>query len=94
MAKVTILAACISSTLPKKDGQGTYTKHVQEAMIETRSCRVTIGLDVEDPSKQYALGDYTCDMEAQLKPGRFGLELPRYLKLVPAIAEAKQARTG
>jgi len=84
MAKVAILAAVESITNAKKDGSGNYTKHTQQASIETSSCRVTIDLDVPEPSKAYPLGNYTCDIEGQLKPGRFGLELPRYLKLVPA----------
>ena len=92
MAKVTIKAACISVTNNKKDGNGTYTKHTQEATIETASCKITTELDVPDPQKQYALGEYACDIEAQLKPGRFGLELPRYLKLTPVIADAAAKR--
>ena len=84
MAKVQILAAVESVTNAKKDGSGNYTKHTQQASIETASCRVTVELDVPDPSKGYPLGAYSCDIEGQLKPGRFGLELPRYLKLVAA----------
>jgi hypothetical protein len=90
MAKVTILAAPVELNLNKRDGSGTYTKRTQEAVIETSSTKVTLELDVE-AGKSYPPGDYTCDMEAQLKPGRFGLELPRFWKLTPAKTAAALA---
>jgi len=82
--KVKIIAAVESFTGPKKDGSGNYTKHTQEAVLETSAARVTTPIDVQAPDKAWALGDYTCDVEAQMKPGRFGFELPRFFKLVPA----------
>lgn len=89
MAKITILAPAVEAVLNKRDGSGTYTKRTQEAVIETASTKVTLELDVE-PGKQYPPGEYICDMEAQLKPGRFGLELPRFWKLTaPKLAAAK-----
>ncbi len=86
MAKIIILGEVISETKRKKDNSGDYEKRTQKASIETATCKITTELDVP-PGKQYALGNYTADLEAQLKPGRFGLELPRYFDLVPAAAK-------
>lgn len=85
--KVTILTAVESITAPKKDGSGNYTKHTQEAVLETKTSRVTMPIDVPASDKAWPLGEYTCDVESQLKPGRFGYELPRYYKLVAVSAK-------
>ena len=80
--KVTILSAPQSVTRDGKNGE--YTKHTQEATLETANLRMTTDLDIESTSKAFAVGVYNCDVEAQLRPGKYGLELPRFLKLTPA----------
>lgn len=80
--KVTILTPVRSETKMGKKGE--YTVHSQEATVETKQLRMTFDLDVESPGRAYAVGAYDADIESQLKPGRYGLELPRFLKLTPA----------
>jgi hypothetical protein len=90
MATIKVTGPVREETKPKKDGSGNYTKRVQDVVIETSSCKITTELDVET-GKEWPVGDYIADLEAQLKPGRFGLEIPRYLKLTPKLAAAKSA---
>ena len=76
------------NTQVKMGKKGEYTVHQQEVTAETNNgqLRMTYDLDVESPSKGYATGNYDCDIDSQLKPGRYGIELPRFLKLTPAKA--------
>lgn len=90
MAKITVKGPAITET--KNGKKGEYTKTTQEATITTSSFMMTFEMDVDGPSKGYAPGDYTCDLEGQLKPGRYGPELPRFLKLTPIIADAVAKR--
>lgn len=84
MAKITIRAPLVSTTREKKDGSGEYTKHTHEATFETASMRINLDFEVRDPQQALKPGVvYECDIENQLVPGRFGLELPRYLKVTP-----------
>lgn len=89
--KVTIIGQVV--TVTKEGKKGPYTKHTQEAMMETKGFRQSVEFEVERPDKGYAPGEYSCDVESQMQPGRFGPELPRFYKLVPVIADAK-ARTA
>lgn len=91
MAKITIKSAVNSITRDKKDGSGTYTKHTQEATFETDSMRIAMEVEVKDPRYGYAEGVYAYDVENQLVVGRFGLELPRFPKLVPLNKTATKA---
>ena len=83
MAKITIRSPLNSITREKKDGSGEYTKHTHEATFETASMRINLDFEVRDPAARLKEGEYHCDIENQLIPGRFGLELPRYLKVTP-----------
>lgn len=81
--KVSVLGPV--TTQVKMGKKGEYTVHSQEVTVETPQLRMTFDMDVETPAKGYQPGiAHTCDIESQLKPGRYGLELPRYLKLTPA----------
>jgi hypothetical protein len=82
--KVKIIGPVISEE--KVGKKGPYTTHRQEAMFETSGFRMTAELDVESPSKGYVVGEtYEVDVEAQMKPGRYGVELPRFFKLSAAV---------
>lgn len=83
MAKITIRSPLNSVTREKKDGSGEYTKHTHEATFETASMRINLDFEVRDAHSGLKEGDYLCDIENQLVPGRFGLELPRFLKVTP-----------
>jgi hypothetical protein len=81
MATITIHTALSSVTREKKDGSGEYTKHTHEATFETQRMRINLDFEVREPKDALKPGIYDCDIENQLVPGRFGLELPRYLKV-------------
>lgn len=91
MAKIKIKSAVNSITRDKKDGTGTYTKHTQEATFETESMRIAMDIEVKDAHSGYAEGEYTFDVENQLVVGRYGLEMPRFPKLVPLKQAASKA---
>jgi len=81
-AKITILTNAKSVT---RDGKtGPYTKVTQLATFENASMKMPIDLEVEGEASGYAIGSYTVDLDSQLKVGKYGLELPRYWKLVSA----------
>lgn len=82
--KVKILNEATTQSLPKKDGSGNYTKCTAEAIYDAPNLRFSTNHEYRDQAAALKPGNYNCDIEAQLQPGRFGLELPRYLKLTPA----------
>jgi hypothetical protein len=84
--KITILTPATTQNLPKKDGQGTYSKTTSEAIYEAKNLRFSTNHEFRDLQSAVAPGTYDCDIEAQLQPGRYGLELPRFLKLTPVKA--------
>jgi hypothetical protein len=85
--KIKILTPAITQSLPKKDGSGSYTKTTSEAVYEAPNLKFATNHEFRDQASALAPGDYICDIESQLQPGRYGLELPRYLKLTPAAKQ-------
>ena len=83
-AKITVLTSAKSVTREGKNGD--YTKTTQQATFENASMKMPIDLEVESESSGYSLGNYTIDLDSQLKVGKYGLELPRYWKLNPVKA--------
>lgn len=85
---VTVREAPTSRTVTTK--QGTQkTIYSQRAEVETEQMRVSVELEIDDPTKAHPVGSkFYWNLTPDLVPGRFGIELARRQTLVAVQAAA------
>lgn len=72
-----------------------YTVHYQPATLETEDLRGPIEVEVDDPTKGYAVGGvYEWQMAKDLTLGRFGVDLGRRMTLVPIAGAAVRPKAA
>lgn len=85
---VTVREAPTSRTVTTK--QGTQkTIYSQRAEVETEQMRVSVELEIDDPTKAHPVGKkFHWNLTPDLVPGRFGIELARRQSLVEIPGKA------
>lgn len=86
---ITVLEAVASRNVTTSKGQQ-KTIYSQRAQVETEQMRVSIELEIDDPTKAHPVGKkFHWNLTPDLVPGRFGIELARRQSLVEVTAGAK-----
>lgn len=85
---VTIREPATSRQMTTKAG-AVKTIYSQRAEVETEQMRVSVELEIDDPTKAHPVGSkFYWNLTPDLVPGRFGIELARRQTLVAVQAAA------
>lgn len=85
---ITVIEAVTSRIVTTSKGQQ-KTIYSQRAQVETEQMRVSIDLEVDDPTKAHPVGSkFYWNLTPDLVPGRFGIELARRQTLVAVQSPA------
>jgi hypothetical protein len=84
MAKITIKSEPQSRSGTSNKGKP-YSVVWQNATLETENLKVPVEVELQHPDKPYQVGGvFEWEPESDLRVGRFGIELSRYMTLTPA----------